>query len=132
MHQEEAKQDEEHVEENPELGLKVEMFAGCKYRVVTKAKLKRRDDDTFKTYSDRFYKSVKALEFTVKVEDLEPNRIMEDFDQVRKLQIQLMGGRKKPIRNYNSCDSYYRPCDYWSRCHATHYTDDPVVEEVRG
>lgn len=108
-----------------------EKFKGCRYRVITKAKLKRRQDESFKEFADRNFESITAVEYIIPKDIMLPEEAGEQFNSIRRLQRRLVTGAKKPIRNYNYCDSYFRPCDYWSRCHGENYSAKPRVIEVK-
>jgi hypothetical protein len=90
----------------------VEKIKGCKYRVIYKTK------------------KAKAVEYTIPLEVMRPKEIAEDFKKLRKLQTQLFRGTKKPIRNFGNCDSYFRPCEYWSKCHGAQYSNSLRVTEI--
>ena len=106
-----------------------EKFKGCKYRVVTKSTLKRRKDESFDYYSDRVYERIKAVEYTIPIELMTPDEEGERFKDLRNIQVDLWKG-KKPIRNFQNCDSYFRPCEYWSKCHGQIYSDEPKITEI--
>jgi hypothetical protein len=113
-----------------EAGLNWDDFGGCRYRVVTKSKLKRKKDDTDSTYSKRMYESMQAVEYVIPKEVLNPEHAKEEFEKLRMRQKQLWELPQRAKRNYNNCVSYFRPCEYWSKCHGTEYSAEPRVQEI--
>ena len=83
--------------------------AGCRYRVVYKSK------------------SGGAEEYTIPREVMDPEGMWEQFRHLRARQEQLWAVPRLAKKNFNNCDSYFRPCEYWSRCHGANYTDSPRV-----
>tara|TARA_R110000751_G_scaffold82106_2_gene165323 strand:+ start:181 stop:999 length:819 start_codon:yes stop_codon:yes gene_type:complete len=103
-------------------------IAGSKMRVVSKPKLKRKADEKFGAYFKRLYKSCKAHEYTVRREDMEPEKAYEDHVDLAKIARSLHKG-KKPTRNYSFCESFFRPCEYWSKCHGgREFSDETKIE----
>jgi hypothetical protein len=111
-------------------GLDWENFGGCRYRVVTKSKLKRKKDDNDTLYSERMYKNIQAVEYVIPKEAMRPDLAVEEFDKLRLRQKQLWELPQRAKKNYNNCVSYFRPCEYWSKCHGTEYSSEPKVEEI--
>jgi hypothetical protein len=105
-------------------------FRGCRYRVVTKTKIKAREGESFSKTSDRMYKSVRAYDFAIPLEALDPKTEGKHFDSLRKRQVSLWKGTRKPVRNLTYCEAYYRPCEYWSQCHGSEFSAEPKVVEV--
>jgi hypothetical protein len=108
---------------------KLENLAGCKYRVITKPKLKRKEDESFKAYADRISKSCKAVEYSIPIEAMDPEYSANEFKQLVRIQKGLQKG-KEPLRNYGYCESYFRPCEYWSKCHNSKFSDVSKVDVV--
>jgi len=100
---------------------------GAKYRVVTKSKLKRKKTESFKEFSDRIYAGINAYEYTIPVELLTMESAVDAFNEVRKVQ-KALHKNKVARRNYNYCESYHRPCEFWSRCHGQNFTSETGVE----
>jgi hypothetical protein len=107
-----------------------ETFLGCRYRVVTKSTAKRKSSESLKDYSDRLYRSISAVDFIIPRDVMKPEVIDENFRQLRKRQSQLVRKTRKPVKNFSYCFSYFRPCEYYSRCHGATFTSTPRVEEV--
>lgn len=101
---------------------------GCRYRAVTKSRLKYRKDETFKQLSDRIFQGINAYEYVIPVDLMNPESAANTFAKVRKRQKQLHKDAV-PVRNFNYCESYFRPCEFWSKCHGKQFTQDFGVHE---
>ena len=114
--------------------LNPEGFLGCLYRVVTKSKLKRRKTEEVKDYTKRVYENIDAVEYFIPVSSMNPRQFMAQQMALRGtaelLQTVREGEPWIPRRNYASCFSYFRPCEYWSQCHGSKYEEsgDVIVE----
>jgi hypothetical protein len=101
---------------------------GCRYRVMTKSRLKQKKDETFKEFSTRIFNGINAYEYVIPRDTMNPQDSLETFAKARKRQKQLFKNAE-PVKNFNFCESYFRPCQFWSRCHGKNFTDDFGVEE---
>jgi hypothetical protein len=101
---------------------------GCRYRAVTKSRLKYKKDETFKQLSDRIFQGINAYEYVIPLELMNPESAANTFAKVRKRQKQLHKDAV-PVRNFNYCESYFRPCEFWSKCHGKQFTEDFGVQE---
>jgi hypothetical protein len=101
---------------------------GCRYRVVTKSRLKYKKVESFKQLSDRIFSGINAHEFVIPLNLMDPDSAYSTFKKVRVTQKKLHKDTV-PTRNFNHCESYFRPCEYWSRCHKKQFTDDFGVKE---
>jgi len=96
---------------------------GCRYRAVTKSRLKQKKDETFKEFCNRIYAGINAYEYIIPIELMNPESAVNTFKKVQKRQKQLHK-TGVPVRNFNHCESYFRPCEFWSRCHGKKFSDD--------
>lgn len=98
-------------------GLKMENFGGCRWETVTKPSLKKKDSESFLEYTKRIVKSCKAYDIEVPIELMHPEdtfkRHIAAYDRSKRLR----NPKAKVKRNYGNCMSYFRPCEYWSKCH---------------
>ena len=100
-----------------DLGLDPKKFKGCRYRVVTKPKLKFKATESHSDYVLRIASSAKYHDYVVPIEVMRPSEIFEEHKALHKLALSLHKKKVKPRKNYNYCDSYFRNCEYWSQCH---------------
>lgn len=101
---------------------------GCRYRVVTKSKLKQKKTESFKEFSNRIFAGINAYEYIIPIEKMNPEVAANTLKKVRTRQKQLHKN-SVPIKNFNHCESYFRPCEFWSRCHGKTFTSDFGVQE---
>ena len=106
-----------------ELGLDPKKFAGIRYRVTTKSKANPRVNESDAAFVKRMFKAVDSYDYSVPVKLLDPKKFYKDHLDIQKLAIKLKDGKVKPMKNYQACFNYFRPCPYWSRCHGSNFTD---------
>lgn len=105
-------------------------FLGCRYRVVTKSKIKQKIGETFESVNERMYKSISAYDFEIPRVLLDPKAEGRDFKKLRARQESLWKKTRLPTKNLTYCDSYFRPCEYWSQCHGSNYSDESEILET--
>ncbi len=98
-------------------------FSGVRYRVTTKAKIKRNKKETIVEFIDRVVERVESYDIGIPAKDLNPKgaykRLMGLLDRARKLD----GKEESEItQNFSNCESYFRPCPYWSKCYGATFT----------
>jgi hypothetical protein len=87
-------------------------FLGCRYRQVIKSKAK----------------TAKGLESGVSVYDIEiPVSVMDpdgawSIFQEQFEVVKLLVNGEAPKRNYSACFNYFRPCQYFSKCHGKNFS----------
>lgn len=101
---------------------------GCKYRVITKSKTKRKKDEGFKDYADRLFKSIRAVEYEIPLELMDYKAAGEDFENLIKRRNEIWAGAPTS-QNYNFCESYFKPCEFWSQCHGRLFSLESKVKE---
>lgn len=94
--------------------LELSKFKGCRYRVTTKSKLKRKDLEPFKDYVDRLRSSIKSLDYSLPFERMNSRAIYLEHKKV--LQSIATGTEDAFKPNYGNCFAYYKPCEFWSQC----------------
>jgi hypothetical protein len=82
-------------------------FKGCRYRAVIKSKAGTQAG---------LEKGVKVYDIEVPISMMDPesswNLLQENHDIAKELHAGVA-----PKRNYDSCMSYFKPCQYFSQCH---------------
>jgi hypothetical protein len=112
------------------LEIKIENYKGCRYRLTTKSKLIRKKEETFKDYSDRIYKAVKSFDFLIPKDLMKPG-VIEAAHWSARYEIDKVGDEiKRYTPNYGNCTMYHRPCEFWSQCHGSRYSDMQNLEVV--
>lgn len=106
-------------------------FKGVRYRATTKASLKQRKDESYKDYVIRLYTSINSYDAVIEKEFLHIEETWEEHKRLHQLSLDLRYGNVQPTKNFSNCDSYFRPCEYWSVCHGCNYTDSKFDEMVK-
>lgn len=88
-------------------------FAGCLYTQVIKSKAGT---------SAGLERGVKVYETFVPVEVMKPGEMWTLFNEIHDRALQLHAG-EVPKKNFGSCFSYFSPCQYWSQCYGTTFTE---------
>jgi hypothetical protein len=102
---------------------------GCRYRVCTKTKLKRKKDESLKAYANRIYDSINSIEYVIPIEAMNPEEIVETTFKKARARQKALYKDGVATKNFGYCDSYFRPCQFWSKCHGKQYSEDFGVEE---
>lgn len=89
-------------------------FAGCLYTQVIKSKA---------TTASGLDKGVKVYETFVPVEVMNPQEMWSIFNDVHDRALELHQGAV-PKKNFSSCFNYFSPCQYFSQCYGSTFTDN--------
>lgn len=98
------------------LNLDPNKFKGCLYRVTTKTTISQKNNESDDAYLNRLYKTVKSFDISIPKEVMPIEEVWQRHLESYDRSIELRNG-EAPKRNYNYCESYFRPCPYWSNCH---------------
>lgn len=111
------------------VGLDPDLFQGCVYRTTTKPKLVPKDGETVREYLDR--SNVTSFSIYVRKTDLQVAYTRATFDRLFARAAALNAGAE-PIRDFGACGDWNRPCEYWSRCHGTLFSETiiPYMHEA--
>ena len=139
------------------LGLDDYKFMGCRYRVCTKSRHKRKSTDvlpeklpketvkdfrerikgmslqsiqeTEEEFLERISDSIEIYDIVVPFEHMEPLQRFEEHQEVRNIAIALNNGQV-PLKNRGNCMAYNKPCEYWSRCHGQNFSQNPLCKTI--
>jgi hypothetical protein len=93
-------------------------FAGCRYRCVTKSTAKQKAGESDVDYIKRLLNTtVKAYDILIPEDLLDTHERMSLHLQAYDMASKIISGKLDPVRNYNSCLAWNRPCEYWSNCY---------------
>jgi RecB family exonuclease len=99
------------------------LFAGCRWRVVTKPSLKRKANEKDFDYTARLLESAKAYDIAVPAKLMNPAYTLKSHLDLYSLAKKFYTKKAKPKKNYGNCMSYFKPCQFWSRCHPSTYSE---------
>ena len=105
------------------LDLELEKFAGCLYRVTTKATIKWNKRETRKEYIERVYDRIESYSIFIPKDILNPKAAYETVIKAQKRATVLSSSDESEAKQcFNSCFDYFRPCDFFSQCYGyKHY-----------
>lgn len=98
-------------------GLDVSKFKGCRYRAITKPKLKHSSKESIEQYIERLEENVQVYDIEIPYDSMDPEGSWDLFLEVHQRATRLMNHEELPVKNYNNCISYFRPCKHFSKCH---------------
>jgi hypothetical protein len=106
-----------------------EKFRGCRYRLTTKSRLVRKDDEEIMSFMERLSKSIKSMDIVLPKEIMDPWAVNRVHDSAWKY-IKKHKAEKFYQPNYEQCMKYYKPCAFYSKCNGRAFTSDEVKLEI--
>lgn len=107
------------------VGLDHTLFRGCRYRVTTKSKLIQKSSELLPAYIERMRAGIESHDYILPLEIMEPESIYHTHNVALEM-IEAGKISKDPKEfhpNFGNCYSYFRPCEFWSRCHGKNFSD---------
>lgn len=111
------------------LDLDPEKYLGCRYRLATKTKLRRKDDEAVGAFIKRCLASVRCMDIVIPKESMAP----ADALGVHTAAAKFIAKHKKAeayAQNYGNCMMWFRSCEFWSRCHGKCNSDMTTLETI--
>lgn len=103
-------------------------FAGCRLRVTTKARLKRKADESDSSYIVRLTGSTRSGDIIIPASIIMTDVVSSAHEAAAK---KIMGAKPEDIekfpQNFSNCFSYFKPCSHHSKCFKCNYTEMPKV-----
>lgn len=110
------------------LELDISKLKGCRYRVTTKTKIKRKLNEEDGAYVARLMMSVKSLDFVLPVDRMIHKAVFAAYKE-SYLEISKGESGRYP-QNFGNCFAYYKSCPYWSKCHGRTYSETGPITVV--
>jgi hypothetical protein len=104
-------------------GLDANKFMGARYRVTTKSTLKQKASENYKAFVLRMYGGIKSCDIAIPKDRMKPMDMYLRHKRLHALSQRLRSEKSKPERNFSYCNSFFKPCEYWSQCHGKTITD---------
>tara|TARA_R110000850_G_scaffold107304_5_gene218731 strand:- start:179 stop:1051 length:873 start_codon:yes stop_codon:yes gene_type:complete len=104
-------------------------FIGCRYLVTSKSKAKQQKKETYDQYVMRMVekKLVRSYAVFIPKELLTLDEVKSEHLELHKKSMSLRQG-EVPKKNFTYCMAYFRPCDFWSKCHGESFSKlDPSI-----
>lgn len=112
-----------HVPEIAEaLKIDPDRYRGCRYRMTTKSKAVKRSGETPMEFAKRLSGVVTSYDFIIPSTAMLPQEVFGVHANA-KLHIDSYKEQVDFLPNYGNCLSYFRPCEWWSKCHGARFTD---------
>ena len=98
-------------------------FAGTRYRVTTKPTIKLGKKEEFKDFIARCFDRIESYDIGIPAKDLNPRDAYKHIMGLRDLAGKLSVTPEEKIpQNFTYCETYFRPCPYWSNCYGCTYS----------
>ena len=110
-------------------------FAGCRYRITTKTKTMRKDGFDDGQYVDALLAaktrprdgtepeySIRSYDIEIPIKAMNPTACYEKFMDAYNISMLLRDKKRESKQNFANCDTYMKPCEYWSQCHGCEYS----------
>jgi len=113
-------------------GLKDAPFAGVRLRSTTKSKLQKKESESLPEYISRMSKGIKSYDIIVPAKLLtNVNTIYAQHQRANEITSSAkIEDESKFPPNYSNCFSFFRPCNFWSRCWGHNYSEVPAIEVI--
>lgn len=99
-------------------------FMGVRYRVTTKSTIKLGKKETMNEFAKRVYERIESYDIGVLAKDLNPTGVHNHFMALLgKMRSMELIPEKDIPQNFTNCESYFKPCPYWSRCYGSTFTN---------
>ena len=107
-------------------------FRGCRYRVTTKTKSQLKVGESVLDFAKRMVEreSVTSYDAIIPVEIMDIGATWKHFEIMQERAVAINNG-EAPTKNLGACMNYFKPCDYWSKCHGKCFTEMSTKPEVR-
>jgi len=113
-------------------GLDETKFMGVAYLATTKSRLKKKAKESLEEFIGRLSESVKSVWVFI------PNSVLliREVSDSHALAAGFIDSYSREeyegkfVRNYGNCMAYFKPCQFYSRCHTRLFTEDVRVKVV--
>lgn len=92
-------------------------FAGCLYRVTTKATIVKKASETITEFKRRVKPKIESYSIFIPAEHLAPEETYKEVMAAQAKAMQFRDEGLEPKRDYSNCFQYFRPCEYFSSCY---------------
>lgn len=113
------------------LHLDVKNFGGARYRVTTKPRMARKAGESYYDYTKRLAKKVDSMDIVIPQGLMNPSNALDKHMSLWGLGEEIRSGKKLPTKNFSYCNSFFRPCPYWSKCYGEEFSTLSERGEIR-
>lgn len=104
-------------------GLDLNKFKGARYRVTKKSRLKRKASEEYNDFVRRVFAGIESYDAIIPLKVMDPDKAYRKHKALHTMSMAYRGNEYTPMPNYSYCDSFFRPCEYFSQCHGQTYTE---------
>ena len=115
-----------------QLGLDPLKYKGCRYRLTTKSKMNRKEGEDFMSYVGRMLKTIKSFDFILPKEIMRPE-LFASIHGAAESYIKAHATDAEPTnfcQNFSNCMNFFRPCEFFSRCHGKNFSEMNRLEVI--
>lgn len=102
------------------LELDPDKYLGCRYRVVEKPRIKVKEGETLRAYSNRVKVNCFDIEIPKNTMNIEAAIKLHATTQAF---IKYNDKKSSYPMNRQSCLDYFKPCEYWSQCYGANFSE---------
>jgi len=111
--------------------LDLEKFQGVRYRVTTKSSIKKNPKESFSGYVKRCSDRMESYDIAVPKDKLIPKKVYAHFMNLLKQMRNLENISEEEVpQNFTYCETYFKPCEYWSQCYGKTFTENAEQYEI--
>ena len=112
------------------VGLDPEKYMGCRYRLTTKSKASKKVKEETVDFINRISDTIRSIDYILPKDKMAGEEMYEMHSHAVKYMAtcaEVAPGEKSLFKpNYGNCLSYFRPCEYFSNCHGSLFTESKV------
>lgn len=99
-------------------------FVGCRYKLTTKSAAEQQAKESYSEYVMRMVdkKLVKSYDIFIPKEKLHIDQTIQAHLELYQKAEYLRAGNKGR-QNFSYCESYFKPCAWYSQCHGSSFTE---------
>jgi len=105
------------------LGLDPLKFKGARYRVTTKSSLTKKSTESYTEFVIRTSNNIKSYDIAIPKERMRMEDTYREHVGLYYKARGLFNGGTQPEKNMSFCDSFFRPCEYFSQCYGGTFTE---------
>lgn len=114
------------------LDLDPDKFAGTRYRVTTKPTIKLNKKESTSEFIKRCFDRIESFDIGIPAADLNPEAAYQHIMSLRDKANDLLELDEDEIpQNFTYCETYFRPCPYWSNCYGCTFSEAAEQYTIR-
>lgn len=106
--------------------LDLKKFKGTRYRLTTKSKATQKAGEDRVVFTSRMVELIKSHDIEIPIGKMDVDSFIEKHKELWQLSLALRNPKEMyngGDQNFSNCDSFFRPCPYWSKCYGKTFTE---------